>query len=166
MMPGDGGDLPDLRRESPERLAAAVLPGAAALWGAAEVMHLAGVHCTLPLGGATALAVALAWGAAGRHEDIPDSLPWWAAVTGGWLTAAEALGPLAYWPAVPLTLAWAVAALAASRRAHRHEPVVAARERREARADWLGRSRDWGLGGSHLLDFKRTRLGELYTVNV
>ena len=34
-------------------------------------MHLAGVHAALPLGGGTALLAALAWGAAGRRDDVP-----------------------------------------------------------------------------------------------
>jgi hypothetical protein len=159
-------ELAHLERAGAEKAAAAVLPAAAAAWTAAEVMRLAGVHAVFPLGGATALAAALAWGAAGRRDEVPDSLPWWVAVAGGWLTAADALGPLAWWPAPVLTVAWAVFAVAASRAAHRHEAVASAREWREARADWLGRSHDWGLGGSHLLAFERTRLGELYTVDV
>lgn len=165
-MNGDWGtEVPDLRRAPAERLASAVLPAAAVTWTAAEVMRLAGVHAVLPLGGATALAVALAWGTAGRRDGVADSLPWWVLIGGAWLTAADRFGPLAWWPAVPLTAAWVVFAFAASRAAHRHDAVTAAREWRDARADWLGRSRNWHLGGSHLLEFRQTRLGELYTVS-
>jgi hypothetical protein len=157
-------ETPDLRRDPAERAAAAVLPVSAAVWGAAEIMHLAGIHAGPDIAGAGAVAFAVAWGAAGRGW---SSAPlWgWAAVYGEWFAAAEAFGPLHWWPAPALTFAWAGISVTASRIAHRDESVVAAREWREARADWLGRSRDWGLGGSHLLAFERTRLGELYTVS-
>lgn len=158
-------ETPDLRRGPAEKLAAAVLPGAVAVWTAEEVMRLAGVHAALPLGGATALLATLAWGAAGRSDDFPASAPWWIAVTGGWLTTASALGPLHWWPYPWLTAGWAVIALAARRAAHGHRTVIEARDWREAREDWLMRRNDWGLGGSHLIDFERTRLGELYTVS-
>jgi hypothetical protein len=128
-------------------------------------MRFAGVHTALPMGGATALLAALAWGAAGRWEDFPQSLPWWITVTGGWMTAASTLGPLCWWPSPWLTIAWALIALAARRAAHGHRSVTAARVWREAREDWLGRSHDWGLGGSHLLELEHTPVGELYTVS-
>lgn len=156
--------VPDLRRDPAERAAAAVLPAAALAWPATEIMHLLAFPGALETGGAAALATAVAWGAAGRGM-APASLPWWAAAGGALVTAAEVLGPFSYWPAMPLTIGWAVLAVAASKAAHRHESVAAAREWREARADWLGRSHNWGLGGSHLLAFKRTRLGELYEVS-
>lgn len=160
------GDLeaPDLRRDRPERLASAVLPAAGVVWTATEIMHLAAFPHSLDIGGAAALATVAAWGAAGRGIASP-SLPVWTGLAGAWVTAAEALGPLAWHPAFPLTAAWAVFAFAASRAARRHPAVLDARRWREARADWLGRSHDWGLGGSHLLDFEQTRLGELYTIS-
>jgi len=158
-------ELAHLERTRAEKLASAVLPASGLLWAAAEGMHLGGVHAAVPVGGATALASALAWGAAGRRDDVADSLPWWIAVEGGWLAAAGALGPLHWWPAVPLTLAQAVIAVAASRAAHRHEAVTSAREWRAARADWLSRSRAWGLGGSHLLDYRADEAGEWYLVS-
>jgi hypothetical protein len=163
---GDGGmEVPDLRRAPAERAAAAVLPASGLVWTAAEIMHLAGFPGTLHTGLIAGGAWLLAWGAAGRTDRVPPSLPAWTAVTGGWLTAAAALGPLHWWPAPGLTIAWAAIAITASKAARRHDSVTAAREWREARADWLGRSRAWGLGGSHLLEFERTRLGELYTVS-
>ena len=155
-MSGMDPELAHLERTRAEKLAGAVLPAAVVEWAAAEVMRLADVHATLPLGGATALAAALAWGAAGRRDDVPDSLPWWVAITGGWLTAASDLGPLDWWPAPVLTAAWIVIALAARRAAHRHEAVVSAREWRATRADWLGKRHRWGLGGTHLLDYRET----------
>lgn len=68
-------ELAHLQRTRAEKAARAVLPASALAWTAAEVMHLAGVHCALPLGGATALAAAVAWGKAGRDEGFPQSLP-------------------------------------------------------------------------------------------
>jgi hypothetical protein len=163
---GGGIEVPDLRRAPAERAAAAVLPASGLVWTAAEIMHMTGFPGTLHTGLIAGGAWLLAWGAAGRTDRVPVSLPWWVAAGGGWLTAAQALGPLHWWPAPGLTLAWAAIALTASKAAHRHESVVDAREWREEREAWLSwRSRKWGLGGSHLLDFKRTRLGELYEVS-
>jgi hypothetical protein len=155
---------PDLGKAPAERAAGAVLPAAGLLYGAGLAMHAFGCPPVLDVGGASALLSAASWGAAGQGW-IPGRLPAWLAVSGAWLTAADAAGPLHWWPAPVLSIAWAGIAAAASRAAHRHEAVVEAREWREARADWLGRSHAWGLAGSHLLAFERTRLGELYTVS-
>lgn len=156
-------EIPDLRRDPAERLAAAVLPASPLVWTAAEIMHWTG----RPGVAVTALAAAalsgVTWGACARRG--PSSLPAWTAVAGAWVTLADALGPLRWLPAAPLTLAWAVIAFAASRAAHRHQAVIEAREWREALEDWLMRRNAWGLGGSHLLKFERTRLGELYEVS-
>lgn len=160
----DGSPVPDLGKAPAERAAAAVLPAAGLAYGAGLAMHAFGCPPVLDVGAASALLSAVSWGAAGQGW-IPGRLPAWIAVSGGWLTAADAVGPLHWWPAPALSIAWAGITIAASRAAHRHEAVVEAREWREARADWLGRSHDWGLGGSHLLAFERTRLGELYTVS-
>jgi hypothetical protein len=157
--------LPDLGKAPAERAASAVLPAAALVWTAAELMHVTGIPGTRDTAIAAAGAWLVTWGAAGRGK-LPAGLPAWTAVTGAWVLAADVLGPLAWWPAVPLTLAWAAIAARAAWVARRHKAVTSAREWREQRADWLGRSREWGLGGSHLLDFQRTRLGELYTVDV
>lgn len=154
-----------LERTRAEKTAAAVLPASALAWTAAEIMHLAGVHAAAPLGAGTALAAALAWGAAGRRDSIPEALPWWIAAEGGWLAAASALGPLHWWPAPVLTGAWAVMAVKAHRAAHRHDAVASAREWRAARAGWLAVRDRWGLAGSHLLEYEETRVGELYTVS-
>lgn len=158
-------ELAHLERTRAEKLARAVLPASALEWTAAEAMHLAGVHCALPLGGATALAVAVTWGMAGRREDFPQQLPWWAAVYGGWLAAADAFGPLDWWPAPVLTIAWTAVALAAHRAAHRHEAVAAAREWRAARGGWLEKRHRWGLGGSHLLDYREDEFSEWYLIS-
>jgi transposase-like protein len=160
----DASRAPDLAKAPAERAAAAVWPAAGLAYGAGLAMHAFGCPPVLDAGGASALLSAASWGAAGQGW-IPRRIPAWVAVTGTWLTAADAVGPLHWWPAPVLSIAWAGIAIAASRAAHGHEAVIAAREWREARGGWLGRSHDWGLGGSHLLSFKRTRLGELYEVS-
>jgi len=160
-----------LRKVPAERWAGRVLPASAATWTAAEIMHLAAFPGALDLSIATALASAFAWGASGRWEKIPRRLPWWIAGTGAWLTAAAADGPLARWPwphpwCLPLTLGWGIAAIAAYRRARYHPAVIEAQEWRQKRARWLSQSRDWDMGGSHLLAHEDTRLGEAYDVDV
>lgn len=166
MITGQDFEGPQLRKAPAERAAAAVLPASGAVWTAAWAMHQAGLVPAHDVFWGTVVMAAVSWGAAARNETVPPSLPWWLALAGGWVTAADLLGPLAWWPAPLLTAAWIVYAIAAVRFAHRHEAVVSAREWRDAKGDWLGRSHEWGLGGSHLLAFERTRLGELYTVDV
>jgi hypothetical protein len=158
-------ELAQLERTRAEKAARAVLPAAGLVWTATEILHMAGLHAGRDAGIATAFAAAIAWGAAGRGK-APAQLPWWVAIAGGWVAVAETIGPLHSWHHVPvLTIAAVVAGVAASKAAHRHRSVTAAREWREAKADWLGRRHRWRLGGSHLLEFERTLLGELYTIS-
>jgi hypothetical protein len=164
MSTGAGGDLPQLARTGAERAAASVLPAAMVTWTATEVMHMTGAVPVSDIVIGTVVLTAVSWGAAARDKRIPSSLPWWLAVAGGWVTAGDVLGPLAWWPAPLLTAAWIVYAFLAARFAYSREAVTSAREWRDARAGWLARRHEWHLGGSHLLDFERTRLGELYTV--
>ena len=159
-----GGESPGLRRDPAERLASTVVPASGVTWTAVEILHMAGVQGAADAAIATAVAASLAWGAAGRGM-VPAPLPAWVAVSGGWVSAAWYLGPLAWWPAPVLTALWIIVTWAAARAARRHESVAAAREWREARENWLAVRHKWGLGGTHLLDFERTRLGELYTVS-
>lgn len=155
----------DLRPTAAERAAAAVLPAAGMVWTAAEILHMAGHHPSgLWMGGATAFAAAISWGASSRWG-LPRRLPAWIAIAGGWFSAAVAAGPLSGLPHPPLTIAAAVIALIARHQAHHHDTVAGDRQWRETRADWLGRSHDWGFGGTHLLDFEETRLGERYTID-
>lgn len=163
-MKADSSPPPDLGKSPAERAAGAVLPAAGLVYGAGLAMHAFGWPSALDVGAVSAVLSAASWGAAGQGW-IPGRLPAWLAASGAWLTAACAAGPLHWWPAPVLSIAWAGIAAAAARAAHRHDAVVSAREWREARADWLGRSHAWGLAGSHLLAFERTRLGELYTVS-
>jgi hypothetical protein len=88
-------------------------------------------------------------------------------LAGGWSAAAVRLGPLAG-PALWYPVTWTGAALSfgAWRWARSHPAVVAARNRRNAHADWLGKRHRWGLAGTHLLDWQPTRLGERYAIDV
>lgn len=164
-MTGDEAPLPELRKAPAERAAAAVLPASGIAWAAAEAMHLTGVPGTGDLVVATAVSAAFAWGASGRWKSLPRTLPASVAAAGGWLALAAAQGPLAGWPYAPLTWTWLGASFLAWRRARRHPAVLEAQEWRLQRAGWLDRSRRWGLGGSHLLEYGTTRLGERYVAS-
>jgi len=163
---------PEIRRDPPERIARALLPACAGVWTAAEIMHLAawpgpaGVALgTLGVAGLTYGTCAHKWGrrkngrAHARHVLAGITL------AGGWMTAAAGPGPLGM-PYHLLTGTWAAGALIGWWWLRRHELVVAAREWRQARMEWLATCRRWGLGGSHLLHHERTRLGERMIVNV
>lgn len=166
-MTGDEAPLPELRKAPAERAAAAVLPASGIAWAAAEAMHLTGFPGTGDLLVATAVSAAFAWGASGRWKSLPRTLPASVAAAGGWLALAAAEGPLAGWPYAPLTWTWAGASFLAWRWARRHPAVLEAQEWRLQRAEWLeGRSRRWGLGGSHLLGWRQTRLGEWFEADV
>jgi hypothetical protein len=167
MIPGseeEGTGAARLARVPAETAAASVRWASGAVWTATEIMHWAGVQGAADLGIATVVAASLAWGAASRGW-IPPAVPAWVALAGGWTAAAWYLGPLAWLPAPVLTAAWIVIAWAAHRAAHRHPAVAGARQWREARARWLAVRGNWGLGASHLLEYRETRVGELWTVS-
>jgi hypothetical protein len=88
-------------------------------------------------------------------------------LAGGWAALAVRLGPLAG-PALhyPVTWGWALLSLGGWRWARSHPAVVAARDKRLAKADWLGRRHSLRLGGSHLLHHERTRLGQRMIIDV
>jgi hypothetical protein len=162
---------PEIRRDAPERAVRAFLPACAGVWTAAEIMHAAGIS-----GVDIALASLAVAGFAGlrashntkdrkkarRHaRHVAAGF----AAAGGWLALATRLGPLAG-PYCTLTLTWAGVSLCGWLWLRRHEVVVAARDWRNARTDWLSSSRRWGLGGSHLLHHEYTRLGERMIADV
>ncbi len=162
---------PEIRRDPPEKAVRAFLPACAGLWTAAEIMHVTGIPwLDLTLGSAAVAGVAYGQvthkakdrkNARKHARHVATGL----AIAGGWLAAASRLGPLAG-PYCALTLTWAGTSLGSWMWLRRHEVVVAAREWRTARADWLSDSRRWGLGGSHLLHHERTRLGERMIADV
>jgi hypothetical protein len=151
--------VPHLRRKGAERAAAALLPACIGVWTAAEIMHA--VHVApLDIGLGTAALAGLAYGKDSRSAATGLLL------AGLWSAAAAKFGPLAdpglYYP---LTGAWAVLTFCGWRWVRRHPAVVAAREKRNAAADWLDRRSRWGLHRTHLLDFEPTRLGERYVID-
>jgi hypothetical protein len=151
---------PALRRKPAERAARAVLPACAGTWTAAEIMHATGIPW-LDIGLGTAAVAGVAYGKGARGG------AGWLLAAGAWSALAAKLGPLAdpglYYP---VTGAWAVLSFCGWRWARTHPAVVAARERRQASEDWLGKRDRWGLSRTHLLDWEPTRLGEKYTVDV
>ena len=149
---------PALRRKPAERAARAVLPACAGFWTAAEIMHATGIPW-LDIGLGTAAVAGVAYGRGARGG------AGWLLAGGAWAALAARFGPLAG-PYLPLTDAWAVLSFCGWRWARSHPAVVAARERRQASMDWLGKRDRWGLGRTHLLDWEPTRLGEKYTVDV
>jgi len=162
---------PEIRRDAPERAVRAFLPACAGVWTAAEIMHAAGVSgVDIAL---SSLAVAGFAGLRASHNTKDRKkarrharhVAAGFAAAGGWLALAARLGPLAG-PYCTLTLTWAGASLAGWLWLRRHEVVVAARDWRNARTDWLANCRRWGLGGSHLLHHEQTRLGEMMIVDV
>jgi hypothetical protein len=149
---------PALRRKRPERAARAVLPACAVTWTAAEIMHATGIPW-LDIGLGAAAIAGVAYGKGARAG------AGWLLAAGGWAAVAAKLGPLAG-PYLPLTDAWAVLSFCGWRWARSHPAVVAAREKRHASMDWLGKRDRWGLSRTNLLDWEPTRLGEQFTVDV
>lgn len=151
---------PPLRRKPAERAARAVLPGCAVAWTAAEIAHATGIPwLEITLAGTAAAGLAYGKGARAGAG--------WLLAGAGWSALAARLGPLAgpglYYP---VTQAWAVLSFCGWRWARSHPAVVAAREKRQASEDWIGKRDRWGLAKTHLLDWEPTRLGEKYLVDV
>jgi DNA-directed RNA polymerase specialized sigma24 family protein len=149
-----------LRRHPAEKAALAVLPACGAAWTAAEILHATGCPW-VDIGLGTAVA---ALGAAWKGYRGAAA---WVLAGGAWMAASSRLGPLAD-PGLfcPATLTWAVLSFCGWRSARRHPAVIAARDRRNAHADWLDKRNRWGLPHTHLLDWHETRLGEWYLVDV
>jgi hypothetical protein len=162
---------PEIRRDTPERAVRAFLPACAGIWTAAEIMHAAGVSgvdialASLAVAGFAGLRASHNTKDRKKARKHARHVAAGFAAAGGWLALATRLGPLAG-PYCTLTLTWAGASLAGWLWLRRHEVVVAARDWRNARTDWLANCRRWGLGGSHLLHHEQTRLGEMMIADV
>jgi hypothetical protein len=162
-----------IRHAPAERAPALAVP---VVWPAAEIMHAVGVSGVYP-GAGTVIAAALAgWAAerrAARSEHPRLAAAEVAAATaavGGWVTAADVLGPLAGRPPW-LTLAYLAGSAGGYWWLRTHKAVRAARARRDqAAADaaaWREKKAWWhsvahriGLGGFHLQAVTPTHLGE------
>jgi len=162
-----------IRHAPAERAPAVVIP---VVWPAAEIMHAAGLPGMYPAAG-TVIAAALAGWAAERraawsaHPRMTAAeVATATAAVGGWVTAADILGPLAGRPPW-LTLAYLAGSAGGYWWLRTHDAVRAARARRDqAAADaaaWRARKAWWhsiahriGLGRWHLQEVTPTNLGE------
>ncbi len=129
-----------------------ILPAAGTVWSAAAVLHAAHVSALDP--GLVSLATALAVRGS-RARPLTRAT----VAAGAWLTAATAWGPMAG-PHGALTWLYGAGTLAGLLWANWHPAVREAREWRDARFDWLSRAHHYGLGGSHMVEHERTRLGD------
>ena len=162
-----------VRHAPGERAPAVAIP---LVWPVAEIMHQIGVSGVYPAGG-TVIAAALAGWAAERRAAASEHPRMTAAevavataAAGGWVTAADILGPLAGHPPW-LTLAYLAGSAGGYAWLRTHHAVRAARARRDqAAADaaaWRAKKAWWhsvahriGLGAFHLQAVTPTLLGE------
>lgn len=166
------------------------LPAAGVSWGAAEAFHWAaadilhaasvsGIDISLAAGAAAGVTFGVThWlayrrrkgddadaDAAGRLADAGRKATLTLAAAGGWLALAARYGPLAG-PYCGLSDVYAAAVLLGYRGLRNHDSVRAAREWRQAKADWHGLSASYGIAWSHLLGHEQTRVGERWEVDV
>lgn len=136
----------------------AALPAAVTVLSAAEILHHASVSGTTT-GFAAAAVTAITYARTpGRRAAVLT------AIGGAWFTLTESAGPLAgSWH--PLLITWAAGTIAGSVLLRRCESIRAAREWRQARADWLYRGPAYGLQNTHLIEHEHTRLGETWVVD-
>ena len=156
----------------------APLPAIPAVWGAAEIMHAAGVQATVPAVAAAVAALGGGWLGERRARDPGRArlrgaeLAAACGAAGAWVTAATAWGPLAG-PDRLMSVAYLAGAGGGYWWLRRHEAVRAARARRDEAAAWIQRKADWhrlapllGLHGSHLLEYAETLLGDTMLIDV
>lgn len=162
-----------VRHAPAERAPAVAFP---LVWPAAEIMHQAGVSGLYPAGGTVIAAAAAGWAAerraaaSGHPRMTAVEVATATAAVGGWVTAADILGPLAGHPPW-LTLAYLAGSAGGYWWLRTHHAVRAARARRDkAAADaaaWREKKAWWhsvahriGLGRFHLQEATPTLLGE------
>ena len=154
------------------------LPAIPAVWTAAEIFHAAGMPALVPGVATATTALAAGWIGDRRARDPEHARMRGAeiaavtAITGGWLTAATAWGPLAG-PFDLLTLAYLAGTGGGYWWLRSHDALRAARARRDAAAAWKARKAAWhalaprlGLQGSHLLSEEETLLGDTRLIDV
>lgn len=153
------------RRAPAERL---TLPACAMTWAGAGVMHVTGVPA-LDIAWGTLGTAGLAYGRAARKaKDRRHARHLATGITtvGGWLAVASAAGPAGL-PHHALTWTWAAGSLGGYWWLRRHPAVAGARDWREKKTEWLSvLSGRWHLRDTFLLDWKETRLGEWYLIDV
>jgi len=162
------------RHAPAERMPLLAVP---AIWTAAGVAHAAGMPGWWPAA-ATAVATLAGFGI-GRHRSAGTrgerltggEVAAITAITGVWVTAAVAFGPLAG-PWHLLTLTYAAGTVGGYAWLRRHPAVRAARARRDQAAAWQARKTAWhslapglGLHGSHLLAYEDTLLGDAMLID-
>jgi hypothetical protein len=150
---------------------------AAATWTAAQIMHANHIAAVYPALVTTTAAAATGWAVSSRGaREHTDGQPRAAArrhgrqaaaamaAGGGWLTAATAAGPLTG-PDHAMTVLLGLGTLAGYACLNGHDLVRKAREWRRRRMKWLETAYRYGLDGSHLRHWERTRLGWMARVD-
>lgn len=171
-----GSDAWQWMRQAPaERMS---LPAAGVTWGAAAILHAAHVS-DISTGAAVVLAAGVTYGvthrlgfrrkhgadAADQRADTGRKAAAALALAGGWMALAARYGVLAG-PHWAMSDAYLLATLAGYRALRNHGPVRDAREWRKAKGEWHGRAAQYGISGSHLLDYERTWLGERMLLDI
>jgi hypothetical protein len=149
------------------------LPAIPAVWTAAELMHVTGIPGFIP--GAATVAASLAGGWIGERRQDPDAryprmrgaeVAAVTAVTGGWLTAATEIGPLAG-PDHLLSILYGLGSIGFYWWLRRHEAVLGARRKRADLAAEIADRAQWhqilhriGLSGWHVQERSDTLIGE------
>jgi hypothetical protein len=147
------------------------LPACGMTWACAEIMHMTGASApdvalgTLAVAGFAGLRVSHLGNDRQKARKHARHVTAGITTVGSWLAVATAAGPLGM-PGHALTWTWAAGSLTGYWWLRRHEVVVAARDWRNAKTDWLASCHRWGLRGSHLLHHEQTRLGELMIADV
>lgn len=153
-----------------ERLPLPMIPG---VWTAAEILHLTGIPGFIP--GAATVAGALAAGWIGERRQDPDAkyprmrgaeMAAVTGVTGGWLTAATTIGPLAGSPPL-LSILYGLGSVGGYWWLRHHEAILGARRKRADLADEIADRAQWhqilhriGLSGWHVQERTETLIGE------
>jgi hypothetical protein len=145
------------------------LPVMAAAVALAEVGHQAGAPAAVGI----PLTIVSAIGMYTRELHLPEGFahPYRSGIAalaaGGWLTAATQWGVTAGTDGFPgLMAALGAATAGLTYWAYRRDPAIAeAIAREQAKADWHLRAPSYGLKGSHLLEWRETRLGEQFELD-
>ena len=140
------------------------LPGAVLVLAAAEALHAGQVPPVDVATGTLAVAAVAALGVKNRRHGRQAAAA--VAAAGGWVALATSTGPFTG-PDHPVALLWASMSLAGYIALRNHQAVRSRREWRKAKHAWNEwRAASYGIGGSKLLDFQKTRLGEALEVDV